>query len=54
MDKPPELKQFSGWRSNSLAIPVTVPSWTTEVLFPHLDSPVVASPDAPKLMFVLE
>jgi hypothetical protein len=52
--------KFSGWRGKSLAIPVTVPSWTaeptwtTEVLLQYLDSPVVASTDAPKLRVVLD
>jgi hypothetical protein len=46
--------KFSGRGSEPVAIPVTVPTWTTEVLLQYLDSPVVASTDTPELTLILD
>jgi hypothetical protein len=49
--------QFGGFPSGAnepVAIPITVPTWTTEVLLRYLDSPIVASTDTPMLSFVLD
>jgi hypothetical protein len=48
------LGRFSRWRSEPMAIPVTLPTWTPEVLLSYLDGAVMASPNAPKLTLVLD
>jgi hypothetical protein len=45
---------FSNGGSELGAIPITVPTWTTEVLLRYLNSPVVASTDTPKLRLALD
>jgi hypothetical protein len=37
-----------------MAIPITLPTWTPEVLLSYLNSPVMASPNSPKLTLVLD
>ena len=48
------LGRFSRWGSEPMAIPVTLPTWTPEVLLSYLSSPVMASPNTPKLTLVLD